>query len=56
MMVWIIGIIIYLLIGLGLLIGVVLSDPWGGLVLEMWWMVIFFYPILIVWSIYQNMK
>jgi hypothetical protein len=53
---WIIGVIAYILIGVGILIWSVLSDPWGGLVLEIWWMVVFFYPVLMLWALYQNWR
>lgn len=50
-MIWIIaGIIIYLLIGVGLLIWIVKTDPWGGMVLEIWWLFILIYPVYIVHS------
>jgi hypothetical protein len=53
---WIIGVIAYILIGVGILIWSVLSDPWGGLVLEIWWMVVLFYPVLMLLSLYQYLK
>jgi hypothetical protein len=51
-MIWILGIVIYLLIGIGLLIYAVTSDPWGGLLLEMWWFVILLWPLLIIRSFF----
>jgi hypothetical protein len=50
-MVWIIGIAIYLLIGVAILIYGTVSDPYGGFILEFWWLVILFYPYLIVRSL-----
>lgn len=52
MFLWIfIGLTAYLLVGVGLLAWVVKSDPWGGLVLEIWWLFILFYPFLLVRSL-----
>jgi hypothetical protein len=51
-MVWILGIAIYLIIGIALLIYAVTSDPWGGLLLEMWWFIILLWPLLIIRSIF----
>jgi hypothetical protein len=46
---WIlIGVVIYLLIGVAILLHIIRSEPWGGLVLEVWYLVVFFYPILII--------
>lgn len=44
----IIGVGIYLAIGIALLIWMVAKEPWGGLALHFWWVIIFFYPFLIV--------
>lgn len=56
-MLWIIvGIIVYLLIGAGLLLYVVLKDPWGGLVLEIWYIFIPLWIIFVAFSLWQNMK
>jgi hypothetical protein len=52
MLIWIIlGVIIYLLIGVGILIYAVKTDPWGGLILHVWWLVILFYPYFIIRSL-----
>lgn len=53
-MLWIIGIIIYIIIGIGILIWITTTDQWGGLVLEYWWLVIFFYPILFINSLIRR--
>jgi hypothetical protein len=48
---WIIvGVIIYLLIGVGLLVYTVKTDPWGGLLLEVAIPLILFYPYFIIRS------
>lgn len=55
MLLWIVlGIVGYLLIGVGLLIWSVKSDPWGGLILEIWWFFILFYPFLIFRSLFYK--
>jgi hypothetical protein len=53
-MLWIIGITIYLIIGIGLLIYAITSDPWGGLLLGLWWLVILLWPYLIVRSLFDR--
>jgi hypothetical protein len=53
-MIWLIGIAIYLVIGIGILIWCVTTDPYGGFVLEFWWLVVFFYPLLIINSMYRG--
>jgi hypothetical protein len=50
-LVWVIGIAIYLLIGVAILIYGTVTDTYGGLILEFWWLVILFYPYLIVRSL-----
>lgn len=55
-MVLIIAIAIYLIIGVAILVHAVTTDPWGGLLIEIWWLIVLFYPILIVWSLWQKFK
>jgi hypothetical protein len=50
-MIWVLCIAIYLLIGIGILIHGIITDPYGGLILHFWWLVILFYPYLIVRSL-----
>ena len=57
MLFWIIlWIVVYLLIGVGLLIWTVKTDPWGSLILEIWWIFIIGYPIFIVLSLFNRFK
>jgi len=46
----IVGVVIYLIIGVGLLIHAVKSDPWGGLLIHFAIPLILFYPYFIVRS------
>jgi hypothetical protein len=53
MIIWIsIGVVLYLLIGVSLLIWAVKSDPWGGLLLEVWWLVLLIWPLLLIRSLF----
>lgn len=55
MLTWIIiGVIIYLLIGVGLLIHAVTSDPWGGLILHFAIPFVLFYPYFIITSLIRR--
>lgn len=56
MMLFILCIVAYVAIGVCVLMWSVFSDPWGGLLLEVWWLVVFFYPLLIIFSMYQKFK
>jgi hypothetical protein len=52
---WIIvGIIIYLAIGVGLLIYAVMTDPWGGLILHFAIPFVLLYPYFILRSLLQK--
>lgn len=52
MIIW--SIIIYLLIGMGLLIYMVKTDKYGGLILHFWWLIVLFYPFLIIKSMFSK--
>lgn len=53
MILWIVLAIVYILIGIGILIVAVKGD---GLMIEFWWVIIFFYPIIAISYIYQKSK
>ncbi|WP_180232330.1 hypothetical protein [Priestia megaterium] len=53
-MIWIIIAVIYVLIGVGILFHAVHSEPWGGLMLEVWWLLVFFYPLLLIKWIFDR--
>ncbi|HDR8161917.1 TPA: hypothetical protein QC072_004875 [Bacillus cereus] len=47
MILWIvIGIVVYLTIGVGLLVWAVTSDPWGGMILE------YAIPVILIWPLF----
>lgn len=47
MIFWIvIGIVVYLTIGVGLLVWAVASDPWGGMILE------YALPVILIWPLF----
>ncbi|MGK8429870.1 hypothetical protein OF864_01185 [Bacillus cereus] len=47
MIFWIvIGIVVYLAIGVGLLVWAVTSDPWGGMILE------YALPVILIWPLF----
>jgi hypothetical protein len=49
MLFWIIvAVAIYLIIGIGILIYGTINDPYGGYLLEFWWVVILLYPYFII--------
>lgn len=52
----IIGLAIYLLIGLGILIYSVKKDAWASLLLELWVLFIMFYPFLFIMNWVLNRK
>jgi len=51
---WILGVMVYLLIGIGLLFYIVKTDKYGGFVLHFWWLVVFFYPYLLVRNLFSR--
>jgi hypothetical protein len=51
---WILVLIAYLMIGVGFLVYIVKTDKYGGFVLHFWWLVIFFYPYLLVRNIFSR--
>jgi hypothetical protein len=51
---WLIGISIYLIIGILILIWTVTTDKYGGLILHFWWLVVFFYPFLYIRSLFDR--
>lgn len=51
-----IGIVLYLLIGVGLLIYAVTTSNWGGLILHFWYLIILLYPYLIVRSLIEGFR
>ncbi|QOV08303.1 hypothetical protein Kirov_104 [Bacillus phage Kirov] len=51
---WLIGIGIYLGIGVALFLGILFTDPWGFLALYYAIPIIFFYPLLVVRSWYES--
>ncbi len=55
MLFWIvIGIVIYLAIGIGLLVWAVTSDPWGGLILEFALSFILLWPYFLIRGFLQR--
>lgn len=50
----ILGVINYLLVGVGVLMWWVKTDDYGGYFLYVWWLVVLFYPMLIVRSFFER--
>jgi hypothetical protein len=49
---WIVfAIVVYIVIGIGILLYGTITDPYGGLILQFWWLVILFYPYLLIRNI-----
>lgn len=55
MVTFIICLVIYLAIGVGLLVWAC-TDPWGGLLLEIWYLIVFLWPLMLAFSLWQNIK
>lgn len=54
---WIIlAVVIYLVIGLGILLYGAMTDPYGGYLLQFWWLIILLYPYLAVRSLLSRIK
>lgn len=53
---WIIGITIYLVTGVYILVYSIKDEPWGGLALHIWWLIVFFYPLLIIKMLFEKSR